>query len=440
MRTRLYQGLALLSLLNPLAAFAAGLPEPLTLEACLAVADRQAPMLAAAEARVAESQAEQALARSALLPALRLKGQLAYIKPTAPSVTETGDWTDDNRAGLVLRQPLIDFGRRDSLLAAARARRSASEMALTDLRNQQRIEVMARYFEVLLADRRNEVANEAMAVAFVRFRDGGDRKELGDISELELAQLEDTFRALRSRYIETQQAQRESRLRLATALGIEDAIPSELVSPTQLPASASTEDFEALFKTALAGNPALKALNDSLKARENEFQASRRNFLPSIDAEAQTNYYSRELAIRERWMIGLKLDWPLYEGGAQGAARSQALARLNEGRAEMADRRLRLREALMDVLSNMETLRERQKAAEARVKYRNKALDLGRSLYELELKSDLGNAMVDFTDAELFQAEVRYAQALNAARLQALLGQTVQLPAPAKETSHAQGS
>lgn len=301
---------------------------------------------------------------------------------------------------------------------------------------------MARYFEVLLADRRNEVANEAMAVAFVRFRDGGDRKEVGDISELELARLEDVFRTLRSRYVETQQAQRESRLRLATALGVEDAIPSELVPPADLPAGVSTEEFESLFKQALAGNPALRALGASLKARESEFQASRRNILPSIGAEAQTNYYSRELATRERWFVGLKLDWPLYEGGAQGAARSRALARLNEGRAELADRRLRLREALMNVLSDMETLRERQKAAEARLKYRNKALDLGRSLYELELKSDLGNAMVDFTDAELFQAEVRYAMALNAARLQALLGQPVHFPAQdskaVKETSNAQ--
>lgn len=136
-RKLLHQSLALLCLLAPLPdAFAAGLPEPLTLEVCLALADQQAPMLAAAESRVAASRAEQDLARSALLPELRLQGQLAYTKPTAPSVNETGDWTADNRAGLVLRQSLIDFGRRGSLLAAARARRSASELALTDLRNQ----------------------------------------------------------------------------------------------------------------------------------------------------------------------------------------------------------------------------------------------------------------------------------------------------------------
>ncbi|MEW5790254.1 MAG: TolC family protein [Pseudomonadota bacterium] len=437
-------------LLSAPGAQAARLPEPLTLEECLRLADQGNPYIAAAEARLAESEADRRIARSPLLPDLRAEGRLAWVEPITTaaqsSLVVNGDesgWVDDHRASLLLRQRLYDFGRSSEGLDAAKARLTARQVELTDVRNQRRIEVMARFFDVLLADRRHDVANEAMAVAFVRFRDGRDRKEVGQISELELARLEDTFRTLRSRFIETQHQQRQARLRLATALGVEGEIPSQLLPPKTLPGPRELGEFEEIYQAALAKNPALRAAQAELAAAEADYRGARANYLPTLDAEARANYYTRKFVTRDRWYLGLALDWPLYQGGAQGGLRSKALARLQQSKALLGERRLRLREVLMDTVAEIQTLTERLREAETRLRYRSKSLDLGRSLYELELQSDLGNSMVDYTDAELFNAQVQYQLTLSLARLDALLGQPVRLDAPTvpvspKESADAQ--
>lgn len=421
---------------------AATLPQPLTLEACLDLADRNSPQLRAAQARVAAGEAERRIARSSFLPTLRAEGRLAYVQPEVPDASGQRDWTNDNYAALILRQHLWDFGRSGGRIDAARLRLAARGDELTDLRNQRRVEIMARYFDVLLADRRKEVTNEAMAVAFVRFRDGRDFKAQGQISELELARLENTFRAARSRYIEAENRQRDTRLRLATALGVDDQIPSTLAPPPKFHLPKSHPEFDDLYQQALAHNPLLRAARTALRAADADYQAARGAQWPSFDAEARANHFTRKFGIRDRYFVGVLMDWPIFQGGAQQGLQDKALARRTAAQARFDEDRLHLRELLMDTVTEISTLNERLHEAAVRLRYQNKNLDLRRSQYELELKSDLGNAMVEYTDADLFNAQVHYQLVLAWARLNALLGRPVTLanlgaPMPAKEPANA---
>ncbi len=56
------------------------------------------------------------------------------------------------------------------------------------------------------------------------------------------------------------------------------------------------------------------------------------------------------------------------------------------------------------------------------IDYRDLYLDRSRALYELEVTSDLGDAMVKLSDAQLFKAQTVFELAINRAKLDALVG------------------
>ncbi len=67
-------------------------------------------------------------------------------------------------------------------------------------------------------------------------------------------------------------------------------------------------------------------------------------------------------------------------------------------------------------------LRASREEAQTRIDYRELYLDRSRTLYEMEVSSDLGDAMVVSSQARLRQAEIEYRLLLNWARLNALRG------------------
>jgi hypothetical protein len=65
-------------------------------------------------------------------------------------------------------------------------------------------------------------------------------------------------------------------------------------------------------------------------------------------------------------------------------------------------------------------------AAKVRTAYRDLYLDRSRALYELEVKSDLGDAMTRVTEAQWLAAQVEFRLALTWARIDALTGDLIQ--------------
>jgi hypothetical protein len=69
---------------------------------------------------------------------------------------------------------------------------------------------------------------------------------------------------------------------------------------------------------------------------------------------------------------------------------------------------------------------ERQRARK-QLEYADAALDRRRTEYDLELKTDLGDAMTNITAAQRSLAGARFATALTWAKLQALMGKPINI-------------
>ncbi len=124
----------------------------------------------------------------------------------------------------------------------------------------QRLEVMQRFFDVLLADLSFARDNEAMAVAYVQFDRANARAELGQFSPLRVAELEAEYQLIRRQRAASEAAQRLTRSLLAQAIGRPKELPRELIAPERPAAPPRLPELEQVVDNALQHNDWLRRL------------------------------------------------------------------------------------------------------------------------------------------------------------------------------------
>lgn len=396
---------------------APALAERLTLEEALATVAAPHPDRRVAESDLAVARADLEQAASRQDFSLFLDGALRRGRQP------DGDWQPDNLGRIVARKPLFDFGRSGRAVEAAEQEIAARQAALMDVDSLRRIDIMTRYFDVLLADMRSTADDEFMAVAYVTFDQIRDRHEVGELSLPQLLAEEARYQDVRERRNASQQRMRATRQRLANAMHRPGTLPTELAEPA-LPANARrVPEYEILLPWVLARNPQAKVLEAQLAAADARLAAIRAERNPSLDAEVVGAGYSRESSTRDEVSAGLVFSVPLYQGRRVDARIEREHALKMRTAATLEKFRLDLSETVLATLQEIEWLRgSGRPAADKQVEYRDWALERARAEYELEMKTNLGTSMAETQAAKLRRKQVEYRLALALARLEALSG------------------
>lgn len=391
--------------------------ERLTLDEALAAAAAPHPDRRVAESDLAVARADLQQAASRQDFNLFLDGSLRRGRQPE------GDWKPDNIGRIVARKPLFDFGRSGRAVDAAEQEIAARQAALLDVDSLRRIDIMARYFDVLLADTQYAADNEFMAVAYVSLDNLQDRHELGQLSLPELLAEEARYQDSRERRNASQQRMRAARQKLAHALHRPGTLPAELAEP-ELPGNARpVPEYETLLPWVLARNPQVRILEAQLAAADARVAAIRADRNPTLDAEVIGAGYSRESTTRDEVSAGLVFSVPLYQGRRVDARIERELAQKTRTAATLEKYQLDLAETLLATLQEIEWLRgSGRPAADKQVEYRDWALERARAEYELEMKTNLGTSMAETQVAKLRRKQVEYRLALALARLEALSG------------------
>ena len=391
--------------------------EPLTLEEALASVAAPHPDRRVAESELALARADRKEAASRQDFSLFLDGSLRTGRQPG------GDWKPDNIGRIVARKPLFDFGRSSQAIAAADDEVAARQEALYTVESLRRIDIMARYFDVLMADRQYAADNEFMAVAYVAWDNAKDRFKVGQISQPDLLKLETEYQDIRERRNTSEQRLRSTRQRLAQAIYRPDTLPEELVEPKLQDNARPVPDYETLLPCVMAQNPRILALRAQLSASEARLAAIRAERNPTLDAEVIGGGYSRESVTRDEASAGLVFTIPLYQGGRVDARIARELAQKERTAAELEKLKFDLSDTLLATLQEIEWLRGSSRAAaDKQIEYRDWALERARAEYELELKTNLGTSMAETQMAQIRRKQVEYRLALALARLQALSG------------------
>ncbi|MGF1546383.1 MAG: TolC family protein [Thiotrichales bacterium] len=395
------------------------LPEPLTLETALEAASSDHPALALAQAELAQTLAlrERAAAEDDLT--LDLSLQARRIEPNELALDQS---SDDSRAVLTLNKTLYDFGRTANATAAGDEQTAANTQRLELARQRQRREIMARFFAVLEADLEAAVANEVMAVDYVTLDKLRDEHELGKRSDLDLLTAESAYEESRMRRLRAENALRVTRARLAAALDRPEQLPRNLRTPRLTGNPNALPDYPELLKQAREGNPELLALRQTLAAGQAARQAAKAKRHPKLYLELEAAEYRRDLASRDPFVALLGLDVPLYQGGRIDAQIAATEAQIAAARATLRAEEYALQQAVLETWQSVLALRSQLTQAEVLGDYRDLYLDRSRAQYELEVKTDLGDSMVEQTRARLFAARTAFELALAREKLVELTG------------------
>ncbi|HMM47955.1 MAG TPA: TolC family protein [Thiobacillaceae bacterium] len=391
--------------------------ERLTLDEALAAAAAPHPERRIAESELAAARADREQAASRQDFHLFLDGALRTgLRPE-------GEWQSDNVGRVVARKPLLDFGRTAQGVEAAEQEVSARQAELFNTENLRRIDIMARFFDVLLADMQYAAENEFMAVAYVSWDDAQDRFEVGQISQPDLLRLEAEYQDIRERRNASQQRMRSTRQKLAHAIHRPAPLPTELVEPELADNARPIPEYEALLPWVMEHNPSARALQAQVVATDARLAAVRAERNPMLDAEVIGGRYSRESITRDDLSAGLVFNIPLYQGARVDSRIARELALKERRIAELEKLRLDLADTLLATLQEIEWLRgSGRSAADKQIEYRDWALERARAEYEVELKTNLGTSMAQTQMAALRRKQVEYRLALALARLEALAG------------------
>jgi outer membrane protein TolC len=395
----------------------AAVAERITLDEALAAVSDAHPDRRVAESELALSRADRDQAASRQDFSLFLDGSLRSGR------RPDGDWKPDNVGRIVARKPLLDFGRSSQSVAAADQEIAARQAALFNVESLRRIDIMTRYFDVLLADQQYVADNEFMTVAYLDWDKARERFELGIGNRPDLLRLEAYYQDWRERRNASLQRMRSARQKLAHAMNRPGKLPTELAEPALKDNARPVPEYESLLAWVMEKNPrvlALKAQGAAADARVASIRAERN---PTLDVEVIGGGYSRESTTRDELSAGFVFNLPLYQGGRVDARMARERALKERSAAELDKLRLDLADTLLDTLQEIEWLRGSSRpAAERQIEYRDWSLERARAEYELELKTNLGSSMAETQAAQLRRRQVEYRLALALARLEALSG------------------
>ena len=396
------------------------LPEPLSLEYALALAVKSGhPDLLKADARIAGAEADQLGVEANNGLEVGVVGGLKLIEPSEVAGDQNNE---DSYLKLNARKRLYDFGRTQAGREAAQAGLQGSRHRLIDSRQRRYLEVMRRYFDVLLADLRHTRDNEALAIAFIAMDKIRDKVELKQKSDFDLAKLERDYQIVRRRLHISSNRQRGTRAALALALNRPGELSSELKTPNLKRWNRPVPELDLLNQRLKRGNPLLKAMRAELERDRKLVAKAKASNNPVLSGSIGAGVYQREMGGYHPMTAELTLEIPLFTGGRSDAEAAKARSAMMMKSAELKALELELLQRVTDLWLELQGLKVKLEELQAAADYRELKLDRNRALYEMEVKADLGDSMVDISAQNLDEAEVKFRKALVWAEIEALTG------------------
>lgn len=407
------------------------LPDPLTLEYALSLADEATPDMQQLQAQIMAAEA-------GVLDAEALTGVNAYLEARAqwvePSEVAKDQGNEDHRLGLITNKTLYDFGRSRAAENASQHNLSAQKLQFADARSQRRLRIMQAYFAVVLADLQFYRYNEEMAVVFIDLDRTRDRRELGQASDLDVLKKEADYQRIRYLRYQSENEQRRTRAKLAQVLNRPGSLPSNLAMPELKNLKRKLAEVEQYQHAAMEHNLAVRAQRLQVAAAEASVERARATDSPQLKGLLEAYAYERKLGSSDKWRAGLVLEVPLWTGGIKDANTAKAQADVYRSRANLTATERDLEQAVLETWLDIQALQVRLQEMQAVANYRELYLDRSRALYEMEVKADIGDAMVRVSEAERNLREIQFDISLAWARLEALVGQKLDLIVPPQPT------
>jgi outer membrane protein len=325
--------------------------EGLTLPLAVELALRANPLVRATASgrKIAEAQLEEA--RAGRYPVLQVHE--TFTGSNNPvfvfgSRLEQGRFTQQNfalralnqpdslanfRTGITLKLPLFDQRQSGTRIAQARLQQQQADAQTNLVEQQIRFEVLRAYYGVLVAQARQEVADEAVKLAEADVKRSRDRVEAGSIVQSDLLAAEVQLAEFRQQQIQAAGEIVTALAALNTALGLPTHTPQQ-VRGALVEKTFELASQEEWLRLALLHRPEYARAGLALRSTEEQVRGARGEFLPQLDLFTSVGLSSHNLTRGSSdYTVGASLTFNLFDAGRR-ARLDQARAAANLAAAE----------------------------------------------------------------------------------------------------------
>ncbi|HXK12859.1 MAG TPA: TolC family protein [Vicinamibacteria bacterium] len=389
-------------------------PGTLTLQQAQAFALAHHPEIQAALLRAQAAGAAVREARAAYFPQVLGTATAAAAgsdtRIAAPAALNNPTVFQRESNGLLVSQLLTDFGRTSSLTASARFQAESTSQTAEAVRARVLLDVNHAFFGVLGAKAVLKVADETvgerrLVLDRVNALAKASLKSSLDVSFAEVALGEARLLLLRA-----QDDLQAAHARLATALGVRDAAPRELVDEPLFP--VPSEDVEELIRSALDARPELRAARAQTEAARRLASAEKAAQYPVVSALGAVGFspYRDDRLTSTYSAAGVIVSVPLFTGGRLSARAQEAQLQAGAYERILDDAENRIQQDVRIAWLAARTAREAMEVTRATLESASRALELAQSRYELGISSivELSQAQLQKTQADIADAAARY--------------------------------
>jgi outer membrane protein TolC len=399
------------------------LPDPLSLEQALQMIDEDHPALMKArlDGLYADTDLQSSMANNSVR--VDLDGRLRWTDPQREY--PINDDPEDHRLRLVVSKPLYDGGFSSANIKAAQLSGASADIDYAYIRDRYSVTVMQQFFDIILADLQTSRETEAMATAFVRLDRAQDNQELGRVSDVDVLELESAYQAVRVKVYNSEGEARKTRQLLALTLNRPGQQPSQITPPQLDVNNRLLPEYDVLLEKVLSGNPRLEAIKNDIESARARVAAAKSNSKPRVTALLERGEQSRDYSSADEWRVGVEMSMPLYDGGLTQAAVRRAQLDVSKLIFQRQEYELELRSQVRELAERFRVLNAERDANLAFTDYRELYMDRSRALYDLEVKTDLGDSMIQISEAHLRDARQQFEMALLIAQLNLLAGEPI---------------
>ncbi|MDR3265042.1 MAG: TolC family protein, partial [Synergistaceae bacterium] len=178
-----------------------------------------------------------------------------------------------------------------------------------------------------------------------------------------------------------------SRENLLVSMGSVNLDPFALSTPLDAPTISA--DLESATETALSARPDYLKARLEVEAARVRVQSAARSNAPTVSGTAGGAYSGRDFPLEDNLSAGLRLDFPLFDGGEREASTSVARAQLAQSEAAIDGLTQSIVYEVRQAIVDLENARERIRSAEEAVQYARENLDLAQGRYSTGVGSPI---------------------------------------------------
>ncbi len=374
------------------------------------------------------------LARSRLLPGVKLKANLAYNTQAveyddAPPFFQSGHHNfNSNAISMQITQPLYRKDRFEAYRQGkAEARRSNTLLAIA--KQQLILDVSSNYFSVLLAQNREALVNAESSANKKLLTQAKRGFEVGSASITDVYEAQARFDLSVSEQIDAKKYLNVARRSLATLTGIKSAWIGSTHQNSRLQTPSSTMSY--WIELASINNLNIHLAEQAAEIAKHEIGRTLGIALPKVDlvfsydrTSASGSNFDTGIDTSNR-RIMIEANIPIYAGGAVRARIKQKRAEYSRAQYQLIATRRDIEFQVEEAYLSHESGAHRIEALKQALFSSQKSLTSMQRGFELGLRTgiDLLDSQHQFYAAKLALAEAQYNRLFDYLRLAALSGQ-----------------